>query len=55
MNVVEDCKKYLGLPPYNGWTNIVVSDFYFYKSICKKYGEDVVDKMIKMLKENFKE
>lgn len=53
MNVVEDCKKYLGLPPYNGWTNIVVSDSYFYESICKKYGEDVVAKTIKMLKRDF--
>lgn len=53
MNVVEDCKKYLGLPPYNGWTNIVVSDSYFYESICKKYGKDIVNETIKMLKRDF--
>ena len=49
-NVVDDCKKYLGLPPYNDWTNICVSDPYFYKSICDKYGKKSVDDTIKFLR-----
>ena len=53
MNVVDDCKKYLGLSPYNTWTNVVVSDSYFYMDMCKKYGEEIVNKTIKALKQEF--
>ena len=40
--LIDDCKKYLGLPPYNGFTNIVQGDGYFYAALCKKYGEQNV-------------
>ena len=49
-NIIDDCKKYLGLPPYDGWTNICVGDPYFYKSICDKYGKQNVDDTIKLLR-----
>ena len=48
-NLIDDCKKYLGLYPYNDWTNVCVSDSYFYKSICDKYGKQNVDDTIKIL------
>ena len=53
MNVVDDCKKYLGICPYNCWANIIVGDSYFYMDMCKKYGEETVNKTIKALKEDF--
>ena len=49
-SLIDDCKKYLGLPPYDGWTNVCVSDPYFYKSICNKYGEQNVQDAIEGLK-----
>lgn len=49
-NLIEDCKKYLGLYPYDDWTNIVVNDSYFYKDMCKRYGEQNVANAIKELK-----
>ena len=54
MNVVDDCKKYLGISPYDGWTNVVVNDVYFYMDMCKRYGEEIVNKTIKALNKNFK-
>lgn len=48
-NLIDDCKKYLGIDPYNDWTNIVVNDSYFYKDMCKKYGEkNVIDTINKL-------
>lgn len=49
-NIINDCKKYLGLPPYNDWMNIVMDDAYFYMDMCKKYGEQNVAMAIKQLK-----
>ena len=49
-NLIDDCKKYLGIYPYNTWTNIVVYDLYFYEDMCKKYGEQNVANAIKKLK-----
>ena len=49
-NIINDCKMYLGLPPYNDWMNIVMSDAYFYMDMCKKYGEQNVVMTIKQLK-----
>lgn len=50
MNVIDDCKKYFGLYPYNTWANIVVSDSYFYMDMCKKYGKEIVNKTLKTLR-----
>ena len=49
-NLIDDCKKYLGMHPYNDWTNIVVSDSYFYMDMCEKYGKENVANAIKELK-----
>lgn len=46
-NLIDDCKKYLGKPPYNTWTNIVASDPYFYTDMCNKYGDQNVADAIK--------
>ena len=51
--LVDDCKKYLGKAPYNTWTNICVNDFYFYRDMCKKYGEGNVIKTIEELKSEY--
>ena len=49
-NLIDDCKKFLGKPPYNTWTNIVMGDSYFYIDMCKRYGENNVCETIKILK-----
>ena len=43
----EDIKKFLGLPPYNNFCNIVQGDGFFYQSLCAKYGKEKVDEKIK--------
>ena len=48
---VNDCKKYLGLPPHDMYCNIVQGDFYFYKFLCTKYGAENVINTIQYLKE----
>ncbi len=48
--LIEDCKKYLGLVPYNTYNSIVVGDPFFYNSMCKKYGAEDVAYVVKNLK-----
>ena len=48
--LIEDCKKYLGLAPYNTFTNINVGDPFFYNNMCKKYGTEDVTYVVKNLK-----
>lgn len=48
--LIDDCKKYLGIAPYNTYSNIVISDPFFYNSMCKKYGAEDVTCVIKNLK-----
>lgn len=48
--LIEDCKKYLGIAPYNTYSNIVIGDPFFYNSMCKKYGTEDVTYIIKNLK-----
>lgn len=48
-NLENDCRKYLGLKPYAGWTNISVGDPFFYQQICTNYGETAVKQMIDSL------
>lgn len=50
--LIDDCKKYMGLPPYDGWTNLNVFDTYFYRDMCKKYGENAVEEMLQELRKN---
>lgn len=47
--LIDDCKKFLGLPPYNTWTNVVCGDIYFRMDMVRKYGEEQVVKAIKEL------
>lgn len=46
-SLIDDCKKYLGKPPYNTWTNVVAGDSYFYRCMCNKYGQQSVEDVIK--------
>ena len=48
-DVVKDCMKYLGLPPYHGFTNPCIKDPFFLRSLYEKYGEDVVHKTLSNL------
>lgn len=36
----DDLKKYLGLPPYNTFTNPVAYDIYYLNSLYIKYGRE---------------
>lgn len=45
----NDLKKYLGLPPYNTFTNPVVYDIYYLNSIYIKYGKELVTEALKKL------
>ena len=45
-NLVDDCKKFLGIAPYNTTTNVCVGDPYFHRDLCNKYGADEVNKTI---------
>ena len=47
---MKECKKYLGLPPYNDDGNVIRSDGYFYMYLIRKYGEWEVRKTIRFLK-----
>lgn len=42
----NDIKKYLGLPPYNTLTNPVVYSGYYLQCLYNKYGEDVVESLL---------
>ena len=46
----NDVKKFLGLPPYNNTTNIVVGDGFFLASLYRKYGREQINKTLKKLK-----
>ena len=41
-NLTNDCRKYLGLTPFDTGTNIVRGDSYFLQSLYDKYGEEKV-------------
>lgn len=53
-NIVEDCKKYLGLAPYDTDSNIVRGDGFYYNSLCSMYGESQVQNTIKALRKERK-
>ena len=38
----NDLKKYLGLPPYNTFTNPVAYDGHYLNSLYGKYGKELV-------------
>ena len=45
----DDLKKYLGLPPYNTFTNPVAYDAYYLNSLYIKYGRELVAEALKKL------
>ena len=45
----DDLKKYLGLPPYDTFTNPVAYDAYYLNSIYVKYGKENVVKALNRL------
>lgn len=45
-----ECRKYLGLAPYNDPANIVFYDYYFINSVCKVYGDEAVAEMLAKLR-----
>ena len=45
----DDLKKYLGLPPYNTFTNPVAYAAYYLTSIYVKYGTEHVVKALNQL------
>lgn len=49
-NLEEQCKKYLGLPPYNEWTNICYGDGIFLFGLYNVFGKDEVTRKIEELK-----
>ena len=45
----DDLKKYLALPPYNTFTNLVAYDAYYLNSLYIKYGRELVAEALKKL------
>lgn len=45
----DDLKKYLALPPYNTFTNLVAYDAYYLNSLYIKYGRELVTEALKKL------
>lgn len=45
----DDLKKYLGLPPYNTFTNPVAYDGYYLNSLYIKYGRESVTETLNRL------
>lgn len=48
-NLEEMCRKYLGLPPFKDFCNIVMGDAFYLQSIYTRYGIKETDKMIDKL------
>lgn len=51
--LIEDCKKYLGIAPYNTSTNVVAHDPYFCNSLTRRYGAQSVAYVIMVLKRGY--
>ena len=45
----DDLKKYLFLPPYNTFANPVAYDIYYLNSLYIKYGKESVTETLKKL------
>ena len=43
----DQCKKYLGIKPYDSDTNVVKYDIYFLIQLQTTYGENAVNKAIR--------
>lgn len=49
----EDMKKFLGLPPFNGPSNICMNDPYFARELEEKYGRPIAESVDRFLR-NYK-
>lgn len=45
----QDCRKYLGLPPFNNFCNVCYADAFFYLDLCQRFGKTKVDEVIEQL------
>ena len=50
-SIIDDCKKYLGFPPYDSSTNIVLYDGYYLNSLYSKYGANEVSNTLNELRD----
>lgn len=48
--LIDDLKKFKGLPPYNDWSNICAGDGYFWNDIQKRYTESEIAKAKQIIK-----
>ena len=48
--LIDECKKYLGMAPFDDTTtNVVKGDYYYLQSLYNKYGvKMVVDEILKL-------
>ncbi len=52
----DQCKKYLGVKPYDEDTNVVKHDIYFLVQLQNTYGKETVEKaMCETMEETHKE
>ena len=49
---LDECKKFLGIKPYNTYSNIVIGDTIFLNYLRSKYGTDIVTECIRHLEED---
>ena len=50
----DDLKKYLALPPYNTFANCVAYDIYYLNSLYIKYGREAVTETLNRLQNSSK-
>lgn len=41
--LIDDLKKFKGLPPYDDWSNICMGDGYFWHDIQKRYTKTEIE------------
>ena len=51
----DDLKKYLGLPPYDAFTNPAAYDGHYLSSLYGKYGKGLVIEALKKLSKQSKQ
>ena len=50
---LKDCKKFLGVSPYNIDTNVVKGDGHFLYYLFDKYGKHVVEETMQYLRRTY--
>ena len=49
---LKECKKFLGVHPYNTDTNVCKKDGHFLYYLYNKYGKQVVEETLRYLRES---